>query len=178
MGNIEIDNFCDCDNNDSKFETSFKTNQNSDKMLCPFINTVIYQNFNIENGKNKQNNQKTKLKELNFSKNKSKFDPNDCEMNFEYHTSKPILKDKNNSQNKVKSIFNLNQNINNDKNSLNEFEMKNNNNDYEANNNINKIFTNENDNENENINLNLEQNQNEIEEEKINKIIKKQNLKN
>ena len=51
MGNLEFDNFCYCNNNDSKFETSFKTNPNSDKMLCPFINTVIYQNFNIENGK-------------------------------------------------------------------------------------------------------------------------------
>ena len=42
MGNLEGENFCNCDNNDSKFETSFKTNQNSDKLLCPFINTIIY----------------------------------------------------------------------------------------------------------------------------------------
>ena len=89
MGNLDLENFCNCENNDSKFETSFKTNQNSDKMLCPFINTVIYQNFNIENHKKNQNNSKNKTKELNFSKNKSKIDLNNCEMNFEYHDTNP-----------------------------------------------------------------------------------------
>ena len=164
MGNLELNNFCDCDNNDSKFETSFKANQNKDKMLCPFINTVIYQNFNIENGKKNQNNSKTKLKEANFSKNKSKYDLTDCEMNFEYHTTKPnIAKDANKTQKVNKSIFNLNPNVDNEKNSLNDIEINNANNDYnfnENNNQINKILTLENDNENINENIN------EIEKEK------------
>ena len=63
MGNLDVENFCNCDNNDSKIETSFKTNQNNDKMLCPFINTIIYQNYNIDNGtKNKNKTTSNKKK--------------------------------------------------------------------------------------------------------------------
>ena len=158
MGNFDSNTFCDCENpNDSKYEASFKTNQNSDKMVCPFINTTIYQNFNIDNNGNKKknnNNSKTQLKEVNFSKNKSKFDPNNCEMNFEYHTSKSnLLKDGNKLKNKNKSFFNLNPNTNYDKNSLNDIDINNNNN-------INDNINNNNDNNNYNINDNNNDNDN------------------
>ena len=119
MGNLDLDNFCNCENNDSKIETSFKANQTGDKMLCPFVNTIIYQNFNIENGQKNKNTPKLKNKELNFSKNKSKFDLNDCEMNFEYHTTKPNkIKDSTKLKMPNKSIFNLNPDTNYEKNSF------------------------------------------------------------
>ena len=184
MGNLDMDNFCNCENNDSKFETSFKTNQNSDKLLCPFINTIIYQNYNIENGKKNKTNNPKKKKDLNFSKKQSKFDLDNVEMNFEYHTDKVSkLNDSNKPKNQSKSIFNLNPITNNDNekyslnnnndlynnnddnnnnnNFINEINNINQNNNYiyENNNNnkndINKIFTgNENENENENENSN------------------------
>ena len=174
MGNLEGENFCNCDNNDSKFETSFKTNQNSDKLLCPFINTIIYQNYNIESGKKNKNNNLKKKKELNLTKNKSFFDVNNCEMNFEYHTDKPNLsQDPNASKSKLqnKGIFNLNpnNNIENDKNSFNNFEINNNynfnennnNNNYNYNNNTNNNENNyNNDNGNDNINYNDNDNNN------------------
>ena len=171
MGNLDLENFCNCESNDSKFEASFKTNktnQTGDKMLCPFVNTIIFQNFNIENNKKNKDNQKIKNKELNFSKNK-KIDLNDCEMNFEYHTTKQnILKDSNKSKIPNKSIFNLNPEANNDKYSYND-NNNNNNNEEEEEENNNKVITLENQNYIENNNSrNIENNQNEIEEEKIN----------
>ena len=174
MGNLDLDNFCNCENNDSKNEASFKTNQTGDKMLCPFVNTIIYQNFNIETAQKTKNTPKLKNKELNFSKNKPKFDPNECEMNFEYHTTKQnILKDANKPKIPNKSIFNLNPDTNNDKTSFND------NNNINFNNNINnnneqneenkkKIITLEDDNYIENNNINIEKNQNTIEKEKVN----------
>ena len=169
MGNLDLDNFCNCENNDSKFETSFKTNQTGDKMLCPFVNTIIYQNFNIENGQKNKNTPKLKNKELNFSKNKSKFDPNDCEMNFEYHTTKPNkLKDSTKLKMPNKSFFNLNPDTNYDKNLFSDKNINNINNNEEGEN-KNKIITLENDNYIEdNNNINIERNQKEMEEEKIN----------
>ena len=97
MGYINVQNFCDCDYNDSKIETSFKSNQNSDKIFCPFIN------YNYEKEENNEN-------ELKHNKKKSIFDFND-DMNFEYHTTKPnALKDTNRSNIPNKSFFNLNSN--------------------------------------------------------------------
>lgn len=64
MGNLNGENICNCENNDSNIETSFKNNPSSDKYLCPFIKTIIYQNYNIDNGRksknisNKKRNQK------------------------------------------------------------------------------------------------------------------------
>ena len=175
MGNLDLDNFCNCENNDSKIETSFKTNQTGDKMLCPFVKTIIYQNFNIETAQKIKNTPKLKNKELNFSKNKPKFDPNECEMNFEYHTTKPNkLKDSNKPKIPNKSIFNLNPDTNNDKASFNDNNNINYDNNINDNNeqddeNKNKIITLENDNYIENNNnINVESNQKGIEEENIN----------
>ena len=98
MGNLNVQNFCDCDYNDSKVEASFKSNQSIDKIFCPFIN------YNYEIGENNENKLKAKKK-------KSIFNFNDCEMNFEYHTTKPnILKDINKTNIPNKSFFNLNSN--------------------------------------------------------------------
>jgi hypothetical protein len=103
MGNLDMENCCNYENSDSKIETSFKTNQNKDKMLCPFINTVIYQNYNIDNNNNNITNLQKKKKELNFSKKNSEF--NNYDMNFEYHANNSNkLKDPNKPKNQ--SIFN------------------------------------------------------------------------
>jgi len=83
MGVNGIENFCNCENNDSKMETSFRTspnqnNQSTDRILCPFVHTVIYQNYTIDNKKNKRPK----------TKNNKKFLTNDYEMNFEYQQKK------------------------------------------------------------------------------------------
>ena len=118
MGNLDMENCCNYENNDSKIETSFKTNQNKDKMLCPFINTVIYQNYNIDNNNNNITNLQKKKKELNFSKKNSEF--NNYDMNFEYH-AKNSNKIKDSNKPKSQSIFNNNINNNNDLNNDNKF---------------------------------------------------------
>ena len=124
MGNLDMENLCNCENNDSKIETSFKTNQNNDKMLCPFINTVIYQNYNIDNNNNNKTNLQKKKKELNFSKQNAAF--NNYDNNFEYNVNNSNkLKDSNKLKNQ--NIFNFNNNnddLNND-NKYGEFMKKN-----------------------------------------------------
>ena len=103
MGVNGIENFCNCENNDSKMETSFRTspnqnNQSTDRILCPFVHTVIYQNYTIDNKKNKRPK----------TKNNKKFLTNDYEMNFEYHsTKKNGESDINKYKNGNKGIFNL-----------------------------------------------------------------------
>ena len=159
MGNLNVQNFCDCDYNDSKIEASFKSNQNADNIFCPFIN------YDYEKRDNNKN-------EIKNKKKKSIFDFNDCEMNFEYHTTKPnVLKDTNKPYIPNKSFFNLNSNREiYDINILNDINNNNsNNNNEEDNTNNNKIITLESDNYKDNKNcLNL-RNQNELEkEEKIN----------
>ena len=111
MGNLDMENFCNCENNDSKIETSFKANQNNDKMLCPFINTVIYQNYNIDNNNNNKTNPQKRKKELNFSKKNS--DLYNYDMNFQYHANNSN-KIKDSNKLKSQSIFNFNNNNNND----------------------------------------------------------------
>ncbi len=113
MGNLNGENICNCENNDSNIENSFKTNQNSDKYLCP-----IYQNYNIDNGRNNKNIY-NKIKETknnnNKNNNKSKFNFNNYEMNFGFHTNNStILKDGNKTKSRKKSIFKLNPSSNND----------------------------------------------------------------
>ena len=124
MGNLDMENLCNCENNDSKIETSFKTNQNNDKMLCPFINTVIYQNYNIDNNNNNKTNLQKKKKELNFSKQNAAF--NNYDNKFEYNVNNSNkLKDSNKLKNQ--NIFNFNNNnddLNND-NKYGEFMKKN-----------------------------------------------------
>ena len=127
MGNIDSEHFCSCDNSDSRFETSFKGNHTND-MLCPFIKTVIYQNYNIDNSKTSKNTSKKKGKET-IKKNKAKNNFIDYEMNFEYHTSKiNTLKDSNKTRIPNKSFFNLHPstNTNYDKNSFNNDKILNN----------------------------------------------------
>ena len=150
MGNDGIENFCNCENNDSRFEASLRTapNQNSDQLLCPFINTVIYQNYNIDNKSQKNIRPKNKLKK--------KYD---YEMNFEYHTSKKYEKDTNNTlKSGTKSIFNLNPKYDNNNDNFNNI---NNNNDI---NNFNYNYNNINEEEEKNNN----DNNNNIEEENNN----------
>lgn len=113
MGN-NANGFCNCENNDSKFETSFRTspnqnnnNQSSERMLCPFIHTVIYQNYTIDNNNNNINATKNK-RQRNKNNNEKKYTRNDnniYEMNFEYHS---IKSNKNSLKNKNKGLFNLN----------------------------------------------------------------------
>ena len=124
MGNLDMENLCNCENNDSKIETSFKTNQNNDKMLCPFINTVIYQNYNIDNNNNNKANLQKKKKELNFSKQNAAF--NNYDNNFECNVNNSNkLKDLNKLKNQ--NIFNFNNNNNdlNNDNKYGEFMKKN-----------------------------------------------------
>ena len=86
MGNDLIgENFCNCENNDSRFEASFRTspnqnNSNSDAILCPLIHTVIYQNYTIDNN-NKNNNSNKQNKKIKNRNNISGL--KDYEMNFE-----------------------------------------------------------------------------------------------
>ena len=103
MGNNGFENFCNCENNESKLEASFRTspNQNnpsSDRILCPFVHTVIYQNYTLDNKKNK------KLK----NKNNKKFITNNYEMNFEYHSTQKNSGRNLNKYKNGKGIFNLN----------------------------------------------------------------------
>lgn len=165
MGNLDINNICQCEKDDSNIETNFKT-QNNDKMLCPFVRTIIYQNYNIENGNQNNTNMPKKKKELNFSKNKSNFDINNYDMNFEYHsTISNKLKNTNKSKSKNNGIFNLNPNINENKNSFSN-NIKNDNKDF---NNRKLISSHEDENKNiyENDNNQNEENQKQIEEEKM-----------
>ena len=165
MGNLDINNICQCEKDDSNIETNFKT-QNNDKMLCPFVRTIIYQNYNIENGNQNNTNMPKKKKELNFSKNKSNFDINNYDMNFEYHsTISNKLKYTNKSKSQNNGIFNLNPNINENKNSFSN-NIKNDNKDF---NNRKLISSHEDENKNiyENDNKQNEENQKQIEEEKM-----------
>ena len=111
MGNTET--FCNCENNDSKFEQSFRTgpnqnNQSSDRILCPFVHTVIYQNYTLENNNSK--NKRTKNKK---NKGINIFDNNNYEMNFECRSEKKLGNDTNTLKNHNKGIFNLNPIIDN-----------------------------------------------------------------
>ena len=85
MGNNGLDTFCNCENNDSKYEASFRTspNQNlpsSDRFLCPFVHTVIYQNYTIDNNQMNNNNQNNTLKNKR-PKNKNNKINNKYDMN-------------------------------------------------------------------------------------------------
>ena len=107
MGINTVDNFCNCENNDSRFEASFRTspNQNSDRLLCPFINTVIYQNYTIDNNNNTNNISKNRRNKN--KNNKEKIDMNNYEMNFEFHSTKN-WNDLNTVKHRNRGIFNLN----------------------------------------------------------------------
>ena len=106
MGNNIIgENFCNCENNDARYEASFRTspnlnNSNSEPMLCPLIHTVIYQNYTIDNNNNNKQNKKLRKKN-------SRVDLNNYEMNFEYHTTKKYEREIDSFKNKSKGIFNL-----------------------------------------------------------------------
>ena len=161
MGNMDSETFCNCDANDSKCETNFKNNQNqnNDNLLCPFINTIIYQNFNIDNAKKNENV---------INKRNSKFNFNDYEMNFEYHSSNSIkLKNDNKTKLPNKGIFNLNPVIKTNTNNNDSFNY-NNENEYDINdkkneNEDNKIISLDNEKEtenNKNSNLNILRNTN------------------
>ena len=113
MGNDLIgENFCNCENNDSRFEASFRTspnqnNSNSDAILCPLIHTVIYQNYTIDNNNNNKNNNSNKQnKKIKKRNNISGL--KDYEMNFEYHTTKKYENETDSYKFKSKGIFNLN----------------------------------------------------------------------
>ena len=196
MGN-NIENFCNCENNDSRFEASLRTapNQNSERFLCPFVQTVIYQNYNIDNKSHKGIRGKNKLKD--------KFD---YEMNFEYHSNTKSGKEFNTTKG-AKGIFNLNpsynnndinDNINNNIDDNYKFMEDNNNNNEDDknfinieeeeknqnNNNINNIDNYENEMINEQNNNNISNkinedniiNNKEIEEEEENNIKNKKNI--
>ena len=120
MGNNGFDNFCNCENNDSKLEVSFRTSpnqnlQSSDRFLCPFVHTVIYQNYTIDNNQNNNNNnainnQKNKRQKNKNNKLNDKNDSNPYEMNFEYHSikSSQVGKEANTYKHMNKGFFNLN----------------------------------------------------------------------
>jgi len=159
MGNTET--FCNCENNDSKFEQSFRTgpnqnNQSSDRILCPFVHTVIYQNYTLENNNSK--NKRTKNKK---NKGINIFDNNNYEMNFECRSEKKLGNDTNTLKNHNKGIFNLNPIIDNysqekrsNNNSFqdnNKYNDKNDNNEIIDNNSINEEKENDNDKENSEV---------------------------
>ena len=54
MGNLNVQNFCDCVHTGPNLETSFKSNQNNDKVFCPFFHNSPYQNTLENNKKNKE----------------------------------------------------------------------------------------------------------------------------
>ena len=181
MGTIGSEPFCNCDSNDSRFETSFKAKQNND-MLCPFINTIVYQNYNIDNSRISKKASNKKSKEV-VKKKKAKYDLNNYEMNFEYHTNNSNkLKDENKAKIQKKNFFNLNPKTNNDKNSL--YNNNNNNNTNNSINNNNSNNTNKNIinkskdeiiNDNENKNEIKNENENEDKEEDEDEQNKKKN---
>ena len=163
MGNLNVQNFCDCVHTDPNLETSFKSNQYNDKVFCPFFHNSSYQNTFENNKKNKE-----------APKKKSKFDFRDIEMNFEYHTTN-VGKDQNKLNTPTKTTFNLNPNINYDNIRLlndingNDININLNINNDEENNNENRIISIESDNYNgANNNFNMLKNHKENEEEKIN----------
>ena len=173
---INVENFCDCDHNDSKIESSFKSNHNYDKAICPFIN---YKYFNNDRKNKIKKESKLKNKSFNTNKKKQKFDLDNCEMHFEYQITKQNNREKESDKpiisNKIFFNLNPNQNQDIDKIILNDINIKNNNNDennIENNNNNqndNRIITIESENYKEKINPNNKnQNQNGIIEEKIN----------
>ena len=179
MGNNIIgENFCNCENNDSRFEASFRTspnlnNSNTEPILCPLFHTVIYQNYTIDNKNN--NKQNKKIRNRN-----SKSELNNYEMNFEYHTTKKYEKDIDSYKNRTKGIFNLepikddNDNDNNNENYISEKKLDNSLNDININN--NEIIDNYNytNNKDENINI-LKENNINIKTENLDSNIKIKN---
>ncbi len=173
---INPENFCDCDHSNSKIESSFKSNNYSDKTICPFIS---YQYFNNERKSKNKMEQKLKNKTFNINKKKPKFDFENCEMHFEYHVSKPN-NDKIETEKKIipnKTIFNLNkiENLNqeSDKNILNNININNNKDDDEEkeennNQNDNRIISIESENYKEKLSPNNLKIQNRILDEKTN----------
>ena len=153
MGNLNVNNFCDCVHTDSKLETSFKSSQNNDNIFCPFLHND-YQNTNENIQENK-----------NGKKNKPKFDFSNIEMNFEYHTPN-VVKEVNKLNFPNKSTFNLNSKINYEDNRIlndinDDINIKNNNEEE------NRIISLESQNYDGGMNFNEFKNHKENEEEKI-----------
>ena len=168
MGNININNFCDCIHTNSKLETSFNSKPNNDIIFCPFIHNNHYQK-NIE----------CIQKNSNDKKNKSKFDFSNIEMNFEYHTSNAVRDTTNKINIPNKSTFNLGSNRNYEDNKIlndiNDDINANNNNEKEnSNENKDRIISLESENYNNGVKFNIFKNNKENEEEKI---ITNKNLK-
>ena len=108
MGNINEYGLCNCDNNDSRNEESLKSNQNQEKMLCPFINTVIYQNYNLKNPDSNNNHSMNQIFDLKNNKNKHQ----NHDLNFEFHNSnsKNATNNKEPKKSSKKNILNISPN--------------------------------------------------------------------